>query len=142
MKEVQNIYKVNKPAIDELLLKKGYAPDYSGLISAVNDLGDIFIFQIYSEISRNWSQADGDTLWSKFKNIFHKASNTLETTNNLVNVADSKLNPDANAHSAVDKNDPDSAWSPQLIYWGVGGVVFILILLLTVFIINSKQIKI
>jgi hypothetical protein len=141
MKEVQNIYRINKPTIDELLHKNGFAKNYSGLISAVEILGDPFVYEMYSDISRKWSRDDGDTLWSKFKTIFHKATGAIATTNNLVNVADSKLNPDADNLSKSDKDDPDSAWSPKLLYWAVGGVVFILILLLTIFFINSKQIK-
>lgn len=135
MKEAKNVYNLNQALINKFLSEHGYPQSYNGLLSAVADNGDMFLFQIFNLISSNWSSDEGDSLWSKFKNIFHKATDTLNTANNVASGANTLINGQKNDES-VTTPEPENK-STNLIYWGIGSGVLIIILII-ILIVQKK----
>ena len=130
MKQARLLYDNNQQAINRLLIQKGFKPTYNDLMNAVKDLGDAFLVEIYNDITANFDEASGN-FWGKFKSIFHKAADAINTTGNVSALADNLINPAQ--HTATNTITPAkdrSTWKPNLIWWGAGAVCIIIILLL------------
>jgi hypothetical protein len=139
MKRAESIYRANKAKIDELLRDKSYPESFQGLLSAIRDLGDGFLFRVFNFSFSNWENDEGKTnWWTSFKNIFHKAANTTSTTSDVVNGADNWINPDQPTQQTPETKPEESDWNPNLLWWMLAGLALILILLL-IFIFTRKS---
>jgi hypothetical protein len=129
VKQAKLIYETNLQAINSLLIQKGYKPTFNDLMKAVSEKGDGFILELFNDITSEFSNVEGN-FWTKFKNVFHKASDVLETTGKISGVADGLLNPKDNSDKSKPYNStPDKAkWRPNLVFWGIGAALIILIL--------------
>ncbi len=129
MKKAKLIYDSNQQVINSLLIDKGYKPTFNDLIKAVREKGDSFILELFNDITSEFSNAEGN-FWSKFKNVFHKASDVIETTGKISGIADGFLNPKTtSANPQPNSSIPDkNFWSPNIVFWGIGAALIILIL--------------
>ena len=129
MKKAKLIYDTNQQVINSLLIDKGYKPTFNDLMKAVREKGDSFILELFNDITSEFSNAEG-TFWSKFKNVFHKASDVIETTGKISGIADGFLNPKTtSANTQPNSSIPDkNSWNPNIVFWGIGAALIILIL--------------
>jgi hypothetical protein len=129
MKKIEIIYQSNKALIDAKLIANHYRATLKDFIQAVKDLGEPFLYEIYSAISEHWEYADGNG-WAKFKNIFGEITGVVGKVNQGTNIANSFLNPVTQETTKTESEPEKKKWTPNIWIWGGIGVAIIIILLI------------
>lgn len=127
MKQAQNIYDTNSQAINFLLIKKGYAPSFAGLLQAIKENGDMFLVQLYYEVTSNFDEGDGN-FWPKFKALFHKATGIASGADKIINRDLQDSQPSlSNAEIEKQQNEKNKK---QLLYAGLAALALIILLII------------
>lgn len=124
MKQARLIYETNKQSINDILYKHGYPKTFDGLIQAFDVLGDSLLVEIYNEITSMYSSSEGD-FWSKFRNIFHKASGIAGGVDTFINR--DKQEPSTQTYTSPEQDEKSK--KRLLLYCGLGALTLIILLI-------------
>lgn len=142
MKNAKKIYQSHSREIDKILADNGYNPGYDSLMIAIREQGNTFLYYIYRNIFASYDFADDTNWWTKFKNVFQKASDVASTTSNVTTGLNAFINPGNNADNTQDDAPavpPEKKWNPNIIYWGAGALAVITILIIVFIFIRKKS---
>ena len=127
MKQLRQLYESNRQAINDILISHGYRPTFEDMINAYEDLQGRFLVQVYNEVTSQYSDADGN-FWPKFKAIFHKAIGIGGGVDNIIN-RDTQQTSDTSS-DGPSKEELKKKNQKQLLYWGIGTLALIIILII------------
>ncbi|HPI31237.1 MAG TPA: hypothetical protein PLB59_09740 [Bacteroidales bacterium] len=125
MKQARIIYDTNRQAINDILFRRGYPKTFDGFINAFENLGDPFLVEVYNDITSMYSSAEGN-FWSKFRNIFHKATGIAGGVDTMINR--DKQEPSNTPSSDDDKDEKKK--NKLLLYCGLGALAIIIMLII------------
>jgi len=140
MNETKNIYNLNENSINPILKEFEYSQDYKGFLKAIKEIGNPFILKVFKTVSKDWNNLEGEeqTFWQKFKSLLTKATKTIETTSTVANSANALINK-AEPSQATETAKDNTASKPEILYWAIGALLFISLLMVIVYIINKPH---
>lgn len=127
MKQAQNIYNTNSQAINFLLISKGYSPSFAGLLEAIKEQGDLFLVQLYNEVTSSFDEADGN-FWPKFKALFHKATGIAGGVDKIINRDQQETVPSL-SNDEIEKQQQEKN-KKLLLYAGLAALGIIILLII------------
>ena len=140
MNETKNIYNLNENSINPILKEFEYSQDYKGFLKAIKEIGNPFILKVFKTVSKDWNNLEGEeqTFWQKFKSLLTKATKTIETTSTVANSANALINK-AEPSQATETTKDNATSKPEILYWAIGALLFISLLMVIVYIINKPH---
>ena len=140
MNETKNIYNLNENSINPILKEFEYSQDYKGFLKAIKEIGNPFILKVFKTVSKDWNNLEGEeqTFWQKFKSLLTKATKTIETTSTVANSANALINK-AEPSQTTETTKDNATSKPEILYWAIGALLFISLLMVIVYIINKPH---